>query len=133
MGLNFRKRSGRIANGSTLIVPGQPYIGAKVFQLTFNQKKSSNDKPMGPEIQFEVPPTPTPTSSTTPTPTPTPTSSTTPTPTPTPTVTVSPTPTPTVTVSPTPEPTKFPELPDVILVDQNTYLEVGKDEYLKYN
>lgn len=90
MGLNFRKRSGRIANGSTLIVPGQPYIGAKVFQLTFNQKKSSNDKPMGPEIQFEIPPTPT--SSTTPTPTPT--SSTTP------------TPTPTVTVSPTPEPTK---------------------------
>jgi hypothetical protein len=83
MGLNFRKRSGRIANGSTLIVPGQPYIGAKVFQTTFNQKKSSNDKPQGPEIPFDeiVTPTPTPTSTVTPTPTPTKIPNVTPTPT----------------------------------------------------
>lgn len=79
MGLNFRKRSGRIANGSTLIVEGQPYIGTKVFQLTFNQKKSTNDRPQGPEIPDQNTPipsssqTPTPTPSITPTPTPTPT------------------------------------------------------------
>ena len=135
MGLNFRKRSGRIANGSTLIVPGQPSTGVKVFQLTFTQKKSSNDRPMGPEEPFEVLPSPIP--SITPTPTvtatPTPTVTATPTPTPTTTPSLTLTPTPTLTITPTPTPTKLPEFSDAILADQETYIEVGENEYLKYN
>ena len=145
MGLNFRKRSGRIANGSTLIVPGQPSTGVKVFQLTFTQKKSSNDRPMGPEEPFEVLPSPipsiTPTPTVTATPTPTVTATPTPTPTTTPSLTLTPTttpsltltPTPTLTITPTPTPTKLPEFSDAILADQETYIEVGENEYLKYN
>jgi hypothetical protein len=43
MGLDFRKRSGRIANGSLLIVPGQTINGVKVYQTTFSQKDTSYD------------------------------------------------------------------------------------------
>ena len=38
MGLNIRPKSARIANGSKLIVTGQPTTGDKVFPITFNQK-----------------------------------------------------------------------------------------------
>lgn len=38
MGLSFRKRSGKIANGSRLVVNGQVTKGQKVFPNTFNQK-----------------------------------------------------------------------------------------------
>ena len=101
MGLDFRKRSGRISNGSLLIVPGQTINGVKVYQTTFSQKKSQNNKPMGPEIPL---PTPTPTSTSTPTPT----STSTPTPTPTSTSTPIPsaTPEPTSTPTNTPTPTR---------------------------
>mgnify|MGYP006276703377 CR=1 FL=1 len=40
MGLNFRPRSPRIANGSRLIVTGQPTTGSKVFPVTFLQKSN---------------------------------------------------------------------------------------------
>jgi hypothetical protein len=43
MGLSFRKRSGRIANGSRLIVPGQITTGEKVFEITFNGKQNPYD------------------------------------------------------------------------------------------
>ena len=43
MGLNFRKKSGRIANGSKLVVPGQITTGQKVFPVTFNQKTNPYD------------------------------------------------------------------------------------------
>jgi hypothetical protein len=43
MGLSFRKRSGRIANGSRLIVPGQITTGEKLFELTFTNKKNPYD------------------------------------------------------------------------------------------
>ena len=38
MGLNFRKRSGKIANGSRLVVEGQITTGQKVFPVTFGSK-----------------------------------------------------------------------------------------------
>jgi hypothetical protein len=58
MGLDFRRKSGRIANGSKLIVPGQITTGIKVFPNTFNQKKSA---PIDTNIQINHPtPTPTP-------------------------------------------------------------------------
>jgi hypothetical protein len=58
MGLDFRRKSGRIANGSKLIVPGQITTGIKVFPNTFNQKKSD---PIDTNIQINHPtPTPTP-------------------------------------------------------------------------
>lgn len=53
------------------------------------------------------------------------------TPTPTPT-SITPTPTPTVTVTPTPSATPEPELLDPILVANNTYLQVGLNEYLEF-
>jgi hypothetical protein len=40
MGLNFRPVSGRIANGSKLIVTGQPTTGSKVFPVTFSKKSN---------------------------------------------------------------------------------------------
>lgn len=40
MGLDFRKRSGTIANGSRLIVLGQITTGQKVFPNTFSQKSA---------------------------------------------------------------------------------------------
>ena len=51
MGLNIRPTNGRIANGSRLIVIGQPTTGSKVFPITFNKKsnpykKSQNDFPI---------------------------------------------------------------------------------------
>jgi hypothetical protein len=45
MGLSFRKRSGKIANGSKLVVEGQVTQGQKVFPNTFNQKSNPYDKP----------------------------------------------------------------------------------------
>ena len=41
MGLDFRKRTGRIANGSRLIVDGQPTTGQKVFSPSFKYKVSA--------------------------------------------------------------------------------------------
>ena len=43
MGLDFRKTSGRIANGSKLVVPGQITTGVKVFPNTFSMKKNPYD------------------------------------------------------------------------------------------
>ena len=40
MGLNIRPKSGRIANGSKLIVSGQPTTGSKVFPVTFSKKSN---------------------------------------------------------------------------------------------
>jgi len=140
MGLDFRKRSGRIANGSLLIVPGQTINGVKVYQTTFSQKKSQNNKPMGPEIPL---PTPTPTNTSTPLPTPTstpiptntPTSTPTQTPTNTPTSTPIPTITPTTTPTqtPTPTPTSTVEsLLNAIITNSYEYIIVGSNEYLEY-
>lgn len=125
MGLDFRRRSGRIANGSRLVVEGQITTGQKVFPNTFSQKSNpynlTEEQKLLLESQRRITPTPTktpnPSSTTTPTPTPTPTptvtvtptvtTTTTPTPTPTvtPTVTLTNTPTPTLTTTNTPTPT----------------------------
>lgn len=113
MGLDFRKRSGRIANGSRLIVEGQQTIGQKVFPNTFSMKS----RPAEPTID-SIPASPTPTPSVTPTITPTIT----------PTNTGTPTPTPT----PTPSSTSTPELLDAIIVGVNTYISVNTNEYLMY-
>jgi hypothetical protein len=43
MGLDFRKRSGRIANGSKLVVPGEITTGQKVFPNSFLQKTNPYD------------------------------------------------------------------------------------------
>jgi hypothetical protein len=43
MGLSFRKRSGKIANGSRLVVPGQITTGQKVFEVTFTKKQNPYD------------------------------------------------------------------------------------------
>jgi hypothetical protein len=72
MGLSFRRRSGRIADGSKLIVPGQITTGVKVFPNTFQYKQGSKDKSLGPGIEVDLVPTNTPTPSPSPTPTPTP-------------------------------------------------------------
>ena len=40
MGLNLRPTSGRIANGSKLIVSGQATTGLKVFPVTFSKKSN---------------------------------------------------------------------------------------------
>ena len=40
MGLDFRKRSGKISNGSKLVVPGQVTGGQKIFPNTFNKKSN---------------------------------------------------------------------------------------------
>ena len=139
MGLEFRKRSGRIANGSRLVVEGQITNGQKVFPNSFGQK--SNPYDMSPEqrellISQNVTPTPTSTFNITPTPTPSVTGQVTPTPTPTPTATtdVTPTPTPTATtdVTPTPTPTPQTQLIDPIIVGEDTYITVGTNEYLMY-
>lgn len=86
MGLENRKRSGRIANGSKLIVPGQITTGSKVYQTTFSNKRSA---PIDSNSQIEYV-TPTPTNTIQPTPTNTPTTTPTNTPTPTPTTTLDP-------------------------------------------
>jgi hypothetical protein len=41
MGLNIRPTNGRIANGSRLIVTGQPTTGSKVFPITFTKKSNT--------------------------------------------------------------------------------------------
>lgn len=43
MGLDYRKKSGRIANGSKLVVPGQITTGIKVFPNSFNMKQNPYD------------------------------------------------------------------------------------------
>ena len=43
MGLNFRPRSGRIANGSRTIVTGEIPTGQKVFPVTFTMKSNPYD------------------------------------------------------------------------------------------
>jgi len=151
MGLEFRKRSGRIANGSRLVVEGQITGGQKVFPNSFGQKSNPYDMTAEqrellilqnvtptPTSTVNITPTPTPTPTATtdfiPTPTPTPTATTDVTPTPTATVTITPTPTATVTITPTPtsSPTPTPELLDAIIVGVDTYLSVGTNEYLMY-
>lgn len=102
MGLNIRPKSGRIANGSRLIVPGQPVTGQKVFPNSFNQK--TNPYQINPNIEF-IPPIPSRTPSATVTPTP----SSTPSVTPTPTITSTITPTPTITSTITPTPSLTPQ------------------------
>ena len=54
MGLVNRKRSGKIIAGSKLIVPGQPVLSAKKFEVTFNKTGSI------PESSKNNPPTPPP-------------------------------------------------------------------------
>jgi hypothetical protein len=54
MGLVNRKRSGNIIAGSKLIVPGQPILNVKKFEVTFNKKGSLPDSSKG------NPPTPPP-------------------------------------------------------------------------
>ena len=90
MGLEFRRRSGRIANGSKLVVPGQITTGAKVFPNTFGLKQRT---PIDSNSQVDYL-TPTATPTVTPTPSITPTS------TPIPSVTPTTTPTPTSTSAP---------------------------------
>jgi hypothetical protein len=117
MGLEFRKRSGKLANGSRLIVPGQITTGQKVFPNTFSQKSA----PPNPKLESLpiVTPTNTPTPNVTPTLTPTPTPSFTPTSTPTPTPSVTPTPTPEQLINP-------------IITENGEYIVVGNEEYLMF-
>jgi hypothetical protein len=97
MGLQSRKKSGRVFDGSKLNVEGQGIynVNRGGVRILLKEKKESLGKPLSQLV------TPTPTSSVTPTPT------TTPTPTPTPSSTV--TPTPTTTPTPTPTPTLIPD------------------------
>jgi hypothetical protein len=85
MGLQSRKKSGRVFDGSKLNVEGQGIynVNRGGVRILLKEKKESLGKPLSQLV------TPTPTSSVTPTPT------TTPTPTPSSTVTPTPTPTPT--------------------------------------
>ena len=84
------------------------------------------------EITENYPITPTPTPTNTPTPTPTNTPTPTPTNTPTPTPTNTPTPTPTNTPTPTPSPS-VEVLIDPIITENDEYIIVGQNQYLKYN
>lgn len=81
MGLELRPTSGKILNGSTLIVPGQPMSSSKVFPTTFQFKKGTS-RELTKEYNV-IPPTPTPTPSQTPLVSPTPLPTQTPTPSPT--------------------------------------------------
>jgi hypothetical protein len=130
MGLDFRKRSGRIANGSKLVVPGEITTGQKVFPNTFNQKSNPYDMTAEQReslISQNITPTPTPTSTINITLTPTPTN----TPTNTPTVTPSSSPTPSVTPTPTPS-SPVEVLIDPIITENDEYISVGDNEYLRY-
>jgi hypothetical protein len=113
MGLSFRKRSGRIANGSKLIVEGQITTGIKVFPNTFNLKSNpynlTEEQRIFLEAQRNVKPSPTPIPS--PTPTPEPTS----------------------TPTPTPTPTPIEVLNNPIITENGEYIIVGLNEYLKFN
>jgi type VI secretion system secreted protein VgrG len=115
MGLDFRRKSGRIFDGSRLIPLGEGIKTSKVFVNTFKQKRSAYTfEPviLDPSPTPSVTPTttPDPTPSNTPTPTVTQTPGATPTPTITPTNTVTPTETPTntPTITPTETPTNTP-------------------------
>lgn len=124
MGLDFRKRSGTLANGSRLIVPGQITTGQKVFPNTFSQKSAPpNFKLESLPIVTSIIPIPTNT--------PTPTPSVTPTNTPTPSVTPTLTPTPTPTSTPTPTPTPE-QLINPIITENEEYIVVGNEEYLMF-
>ena len=59
MGLDRRRVSGKIYNGSTLIVPGQQVSSVKVIPITFQYKKGSS-RDLEREYQ-EIKPTTTPT------------------------------------------------------------------------
>ena len=123
MGLDFRKRSGKIANGSRLIVTGQITTGQNVFSNSFNKKSNPYLRNNDSEITVQIPqPTPT-----IPIPTNTPTPSVTPTNTPTPSVTPTNTPTPSVTPTPTSE-----QLDDPIITENGEYIDVGNEEYLTF-
>jgi hypothetical protein len=123
MGLDFRKRSGKIANGSRLIVTGQITTGQNVFSNSFNKKSNPYLRNNDSEITVQIPqPTPT-----IPIPTNTPTPSVTPTNTPTPSVTPTNTPTPSVTPTPTPE-----QLDNPIITENGEYIDVGNEEYLMF-
>ena len=130
MGLDFRKRSGTLANGSRLIVPGQITTGQKVFPNTFSQKSAPPNFKLE-SLPIVTPIIPIPTN----TPTPTPSVTTTPTNTPTPSVTPTPTNTPTPSVTPTftPTPTHTPEqLINPIITENEEYIVVGNEEYLMF-
>jgi hypothetical protein len=74
MGLEFRKRSGKIANGSRLVVEGQVTNGQKVFPNTFNRKSNPYDMTAEQrELLISQNTTPIPSATPFPTPTPTPT------------------------------------------------------------
>jgi hypothetical protein len=60
MGLDKRRTSGRLFNGSKLIVPGQPIASVKVFPNTFQYKKGT-PKDTFREINSTPTPSPTPT------------------------------------------------------------------------
>lgn len=109
MGLSFRKRSGKIANGSTLIVPGQAYNGQKVIPNTFSSKSSYNQPEGGPAPPNQNPQPVFPE--------------------------VSPTPQPSSTPTPKPTPTPIPvdNIVDAIIVTENVYIKVSENEYLKYD
>ena len=113
MGLDFRKRSGKIANGSRLIVTGQITTGQNVFSNSFNKKSNPYLRNNDSEITVQIPqPTPT---------IPIPTN------TPTPSVTPTNTPTPSVTPTPTSE-----QLDDPIITENGEYIDVGNEEYLTF-
>lgn len=143
MGLNLRPRSGRIANGSRLIVNGQPTTGSKLTQPIFTRKRSAPID-LNPDIiptltPSQTPtltPTVTPTPSFTPTVTPTPSFTTTNTPSVTPTITPSPTASVGQTPTPTPSftPTRSVEIIINPIISQNDeYIIVGVDNYLMYD
>jgi len=61
MGLDLRKRSGKIANGSRLIVLGQDITGQKVFVPSFKYKQSApKDIDLLNQVLPFLTPTPTP-------------------------------------------------------------------------
>jgi hypothetical protein len=145
MGLIRRNKSGRFIGGSKLNVPGQGI---------YTVVRQPNDKESIKSQIERIPrpsqtPTPTITPTIPPTPTITPTIPPTPTPTPTPSFTPTPTPTPIeicylstefldsiITengdnlIVDCPEPT--PEIIDALLIDGETYLSPGEDEYLLF-
>jgi len=122
MGFTGRKRSGKLINGTTMIVPGSDIGGMGGIRETnaninkFKFGKSPNEPTVSnqPQIPFIPEPSPTPTiPSITPTPTPTVTQTPTPTVTVTPSVTETNTPTPSVTTTVTPSVTP----PNILLLD----------------
>ncbi len=111
MGLDFRKRSGRIADGSRLVVPGQITTGVKVFPNTFQYKQGSKNENLGPGLEIPQTPTPTPTN--------------------TPIPSITPTPIPSNTPTPTPS-SPVETIVDAIITENDFYISIGDNEYLKY-